>query len=39
LQPHAYLFWLPQTASGWFSRRVRRWIAAGTACDSEAELV
>ncbi|MFZ6770871.1 hypothetical protein ACO0LM_27775 [Undibacterium sp. Di26W] len=35
-QPSVYLPWLPAIWQTWFARRVRRWIAAGTACDSDA---
>jgi len=37
-QPAHYLFWLPKSWQGWFARRMRRWIAAGTACDSDASV-
>lgn len=39
-QPARYLRWLPQRGEAWFSRRVARWIAAETVCDStvSAEL-
>lgn len=37
LRPAHYLFLLPQVFSPWFSRRIRRWIAADVACDSEVE--
>ncbi|MFZ6723408.1 hypothetical protein [Undibacterium sp. Ji49W] len=36
VQPATYLSWLPTSWQAWFARRVRRWIAAGTACDSDA---
>ncbi|MFZ6656861.1 hypothetical protein [Undibacterium sp. TJN19] len=38
LNPAHYARWLPHFASQWFARRVRRWIAAGTACDSDASI-
>ncbi|MBC3933217.1 hypothetical protein [Undibacterium curvum] len=38
IQPSAYWRWLPRSWDAWFARRVRRWIAAGTACDSNAWL-
>ncbi|MFZ6743451.1 hypothetical protein ACO0LC_09510 [Undibacterium sp. JH2W] len=38
LQPASYVRWLPYAWQGWFARRVRRWIAAGTACDSDASV-
>ncbi|MFZ6724198.1 hypothetical protein ACO0K2_01755 [Undibacterium sp. MH2W] len=38
LQPAAFLDWLPQRWQGWFGRRVRRWISAGVACDSDATI-
>ncbi|MFM7531200.1 MAG: hypothetical protein ACKO5J_01660 [Rubrivivax sp.] len=33
-QPGAFLGWLP---AGWARALVRRWIAAGAGCDSDAE--
>ncbi|MBC3921029.1 hypothetical protein H8L32_26435 [Undibacterium sp. CY18W] len=36
VQPATYLRWLPTSWQAWFAKRVRRWIAAGTACDSDA---
>jgi hypothetical protein len=38
LQPSTYLRILPVSWQAWFSRLVARWIAAGTACDSDAEV-
>ncbi|MCG2583596.1 hypothetical protein [Massilia sp. TS11] len=37
-QPQAYLRWLPAALGPWFGRRARRWIAAGVACDSSANV-
>ncbi len=34
LRPATYLRWLPWRMEGWFSRRIRRWIAAGIGCDA-----
>ncbi|MFZ2999689.1 MAG: hypothetical protein WA071_05120 [Undibacterium umbellatum] len=36
LQAASYVRWLPRGWQSWFAKRVRRWIAAGTACDSDA---
>jgi len=36
IQPSTYLAWLPLRWQSWFARCVRRWIAAGVACDSSA---
>ena len=38
LQPSSYLRFLPASWQAGFSRLVARWIAAGTACDSDAEV-
>jgi hypothetical protein len=38
LQPSSYLRILPVSWQAGFSRLVARWIAAGTACDSDAEV-
>ncbi len=38
LQPSSYLFILPASWQTGFSRLVARWIAAGTVCDSDAEV-
>ena len=35
-RPAHYLRWLPQRFEQWFAARVRRCIAAGSACDSPA---
>lgn len=37
LHPAHYLSTLPRFAETWFAKRIRRWIAAGTACDSLVE--
>lgn len=37
LRPAHYLFLLPQRLAPWFTGRIRRWIAADVACDSEVE--
>ena len=37
LQPSVYLRSLPASWQAWFSRLVARWIAAGIACDSDAQ--
>ena len=38
LQPSRYLRFLPASWRTGFSRLVARWIAAGTACDSDADV-
>lgn len=39
LQPADYLRFLPRAWQAWFRRLIARWIAAGTACDSDAEAL
>jgi hypothetical protein len=36
LAPRKYVRWLPALFEPAFKRMIRRWIAAGVACDSEA---
>jgi hypothetical protein len=38
LMPSTYLPLLPRAWQPWFRRVLRRWIAAGTACDSDSDV-
>jgi len=39
VSPNDYLTWLPASLNQAASRIFKRWIAAGQACDSDAELL
>jgi hypothetical protein len=38
-KPASHLRWLPALLEDWAARRCLRWIAAGSGCDCDAEVV